>query len=212
MCCCRGLVSLQASAGAQAKSGNPCATPSTTSKHARQLPFTSSTPTSTVPKQATASSPGFSLPKQAPAVTPGLYKASADSPALSLPSQAALRSPSYGLPDLATPAAAGLYQDNSDSPALSLPGKVDCGFLEQTAAEHGIDQSHPADASASTFKATQQDGGPTGDKEQEIEAFVLSDLWKVFVQEIAQVTTLSPGHCVSICADHWTVNHILSCS
>lgn len=137
----------------------------------------------------------------------GLYKASADSPALSLPSQAPLRSPSHGLPDQATPAATGLYQDNPDSPALSLPGKVDYGFQEQTAGERGTDQLHLAGASASKFRPTLQDANSAGDEEETIEAFVLSDLWKVFVQEVAQVSYPCSLSHVARTASHISLQH-----
>lgn len=171
---CRGLVSLQASAGQQSKAATPQGPRSVNPKHTRHLAFTSPPSTSSashlpdqaqgnrhaaiLPGQATGQSPAFSLLKPptgltSPSPTRNLPKeASVDSPALSLPKQAVTDSPVPSLPEQAI----------SDSPALSVPKQA----VDDTCdGEHNI-----------------------------IEARVLSDLWKVFLQEMKQVRTPRDRH------------------
>lgn len=209
-CYCRGLVSLQASAGA--KPGNPCATPSTTSKHARQLPFTSGTPMSSrLSEQAMAYSPARSLQKQTASCSPitsGLCPIASGSCGLSFPEQATVHSPTapkavhrgsnsptLSLPKQATlhePAASGALLMQCDSPALSLPDQATLHSPDEnmSMSDDAIGRVEQSDISPQQQGINRKDEAAAEEEEQGLEAYVLSDLWKIFVQQMGQAGPL----------------------
>lgn len=234
---CRGLVSLQGYIGAQTKPQTPI--PSTASKHARQLPFTPSAYGSALPTQATVSSSG-PLPGHAACfspVTAGPQHQALHSPALSLPDQAVLGGYTSSLPEQATwqapspvspaesaqlPHASGHPQCDLISPALSLPKQATTAIREQTGSiqqigsEHvrqpkGKKMSRQSYSSVQMMHGQQATDKEEAGEEQPVEAYALSDLWQIFMQEVAQVLLVLQwaSQACAACAD---VDSIATCN
>ena len=212
-------MSLQASAGV--KPGSPHATPSTTSKHARQLPFTSGTPVSRLPEQAMVNSPAHSLQRQTASCSQtnqGLHHVSSDSRGLSYSEEAVFHSPTASeaihrdpnSPTLSLPkqapaesGASGPLQKQCHSPALSLPDQATCH-----SPDHMMFISHDATGHLEQSEVNPPQQGmnmedETAAEEHGLEAYALSDLWKIFVQQMGQVCLLL-FVCLPWCVDACT--------
>lgn len=96
--------------------------------------------------------------------------------------------------------ATGPFQPDQASPALSLPEQATCNSPEQ--AQHGGWRQCQQTVATPSQDVDMQDKAPAEGEEQEeeeeevVEAYVLSDLWKVFVQEVSQVNHSNNVYCL----------------